>query len=1589
MDTTLPWMNELDGVLPGASECRARDGAAFVRIQDRVVRVRPGRLDELRMRARAPQLFPPAAGVIPRADGFFLIERPMHGRRLDRAGSDTRYRQLAALVWTLHAHGHDVEDIVLARMIATDAGVRLLELPGRGEEHRAATALAWARAFLTSRRATAGLRADNMAALVMRILGGEEAAGAMVRAALEQLPDGESWRAWAGEQFKHALGNNFPRIITANDADQGAAIHALLCEAAVEHGTPGGDGPGFTARGGRRVVRLLGPTDAKGCAARLGRLSPCPTLAVVVGAPLDVSRELEHVGEVVAPVALTSRGVFNWLRPLRAESSTLAEELVPALCDAPLSARQTVAALIERSGARMAESGPGISPGWVEHWRAIRGTRNAMSVVQPDAARVAKLLGLSPGGLSAKGVDDSSDLRRGANLLEDIGLAVRDRGTLRPAEGARMPPVDVSTRRALLQWLSERDWLAPDARPLYREAWRLSLRMRAGDLACWHDDNAERVFNGLIEERAYVEALQLIEAHAAGSVGTPGGPPSVDVLFAARDLGLALWKPERLRRLFRMWLRNYDGETRALGLALQAYVERRIGGVNAYAQSVRRAESSLEGLSRFPREQALIELAMCVCNDDPGRALEYLKGVAKNPARNATYLCDTRMLLVKAECEFVAVKPEQALAYIQQARESIGRRAHRTRRMRLAGELEVRHIGAFSMTRFYRVDIQRLMEPLRELEFEYACLGDLVSASVVSDRLMRMRLNEVGASTPEEIDSVLAEARIHNLRGYLIALFQLEENALYRGDLGIAHQLASRMHILNREGEHNHAVHAAWCRHEAFMLAAAGKWKRALTTWRRGRNWHMAEPWRSRADLLRYGEWSMLLMMAGRYRKARRHARRVFRGTAEMGAGGRGAPYFVVGVLADLLCGDPVSAEDREHLGQYVQKGFALPRIIKFVVDAVDGTLDWSSLIDRVHETDAPAFWKCTGLCVAAVIARRGRVAAADELARAARALIDPSWGFLSEWLASEFPTAAARGDELGPGALRALADLRLPDEPSISALAEAACEAVERAVSGSGACVQFGVSGPAVKRGDVDGRLADALERALLGDKVAEDGCFAIGLRTPFGAVAARSAEPGEEVMPALEAIAQRLGELHELGETRNDREQRRRRARDAVRAGWELASGDPSPARKLSALRALLTAETGADDAALAVLREGNELLRAGALTSWSGESAHAVDHALTLRARIAGGDVYALDESTRRAAESFASILAHAPERLRLELGRPGEDEELAIAGEKIGTSPGARKLYNDLRRFADVDMPLTIVGEPGSGKDLAARAVHALSRRAASPHVVIDCATLRRETAPSELFGHVRGAFTGATSDHAGLLERAGEGTLQVDHIGDLEPSIQAMLLRAFQVRSFLPMGALTEKELHARIVVTSGRTLDELVKAEVLREDLAQRLAGITLNVPPLRARGGDALVIARDMLEKQSRQLGRNLRFSKSAEDWIRKHNWPGNVRELRAGVMRASVVADGEEITPDDILSAHNVNGGTGLTLPSDAEGLNTTERLILGSLRQHGEASTRALTGPLGLSRTTVSTTLSKLTQQGLARRRGRGRATRYVAL
>ena len=231
--------------------------------------------------------------------------------------------------------------------------------------------------------------------------------------------------------------------------------------------------------------------------------------------------------------------------------------------------------------------------------------------------------------------------------------------------------------------------------------------------------------------------------------------------------------------------------------------------------------------------------------------------------------------------------------------------------------------------------------------------------------------------------------------------------------------------------------------------------------------------------------------------------------------------------------------------------------------------------------------------------------------------------------------------------------------------------------------------------------------------------------------------------------------------------------------------------------------------------------------------------------------------------------------------------------------LGNSPAMRQLQKDIALVAASDLSVLITGETGTGKELVAQAVHAQSNRADKPLVSINCAALPDNLVESELFGHVRGAFTGALADRRGKFEQADKGTLFLDEVGELSLAVQAKLLRVLQSGQLQRLGTDREHLVDVRIIAATNRDLAEEVRAGRMRADFYHRLSVYPLHVPPLRARDSDALLLAGHFLEEnRSRlQLG-GLRLSAAAQTALLTHAWPGNVRELEHSISRAVLQA-------------------------------------------------------------------------------------------
>ena len=314
--------------------------------------------------------------------------------------------------------------------------------------------------------------------------------------------------------------------------------------------------------------------------------------------------------------------------------------------------------------------------------------------------------------------------------------------------------------------------------------------------------------------------------------------------------------------------------------------------------------------------------------------------------------------------------------------------------------------------------------------------------------------------------------------------------------------------------------------------------------------------------------------------------------------------------------------------------------------------------------------------------------------------------------------------------------------------------------------------------------------------------------------------------------------------------------------------------------------------------------------------------------------------------------------------------------------VGLSRPMRRLRDLIGRAAASGAPVLIRGETGTGKELAARAVHLGSARARGPFLAVNCAALSDDLLASELFGHERGSFTGADRRREGLLEAAAGGTLFLDEVGEASPRLQAGLLRALRGGSFLPVGGRSARRTDARVVAATNGDLRELADRGLFREDLLYRIDVVRIDVPPLREREGDVPLLAGRLLAARCRDLGLPPKtLSPACLARLAAHPWPGNVRELENEVERILVEARGARtVLPEHLSPGIGGGGGAGAggadrgALRAALEGLEA--RLIREGLARCRSNRSR-LARELGVSRASL---LAKIDKHGLGRKRGK---------
>jgi two-component system response regulator HydG len=253
----------------------------------------------------------------------------------------------------------------------------------------------------------------------------------------------------------------------------------------------------------------------------------------------------------------------------------------------------------------------------------------------------------------------------------------------------------------------------------------------------------------------------------------------------------------------------------------------------------------------------------------------------------------------------------------------------------------------------------------------------------------------------------------------------------------------------------------------------------------------------------------------------------------------------------------------------------------------------------------------------------------------------------------------------------------------------------------------------------------------------------------------------------------------------------------------------------------------------------------------------------------------------------------------------------DQSVPVHKGLIGTSEGMREVFIAISKALSTSATVLITGESGTGKELVARAIHYGSKRSSSPFVPVNCGGIPEGLLESELFGHVKGAFTGATESRAGFFHTADGGTIFLDEISEMSLSMQVKLLRVLQDKQICMVGSDRTRKVDVRILAATNKDLPGLVKKGLFREDLFYRLNVINIAIPPLRERGDDIILLTNHLITKFASELGRSpLRFSDKALQSLRNYNWPGNVRELENVIQRLVVMTDGDLIEVPDLPS-------------------------------------------------------------------------------
>jgi two-component system, NtrC family, response regulator len=303
------------------------------------------------------------------------------------------------------------------------------------------------------------------------------------------------------------------------------------------------------------------------------------------------------------------------------------------------------------------------------------------------------------------------------------------------------------------------------------------------------------------------------------------------------------------------------------------------------------------------------------------------------------------------------------------------------------------------------------------------------------------------------------------------------------------------------------------------------------------------------------------------------------------------------------------------------------------------------------------------------------------------------------------------------------------------------------------------------------------------------------------------------------------------------------------------------------------------------------------------------------------------------------------------------------------EMLGTSPQMQAAFTIIRKVAATDAPVLLLGESGTGKEMAAAAIHRRSARKDGPFVAINCNAIPENLLESELFGHEKGAFTGAHIQRKGMIETASGGTLFLDEIGELPPAIQVKLLRFLQEQRLQRVGGRQEIQIDTRLVAATNADLKQMIDTGKFREDLYFRLAVVSIRLLPLRDRGEDVVLLAHEFLQRHAVQTGRTkLVFAPDAVRAITRYSWPGNVRELQNRVKRAVIMTSGARVTAKD-LELDRGQDVASSSAPTLREARESVERELIQQALKRNSGRITSAAAELGISRPTLYELMEKL--------------------